>query len=186
MARKSKLSESQWQEIVQRNIAGEPIRVLAREFGISEGAIRFAITAQVRNIKTVANQIVSVEREVAKLPIVAQQTARTLAYKMQAISSNLASAAEFNAATAHRIAGIANNAVQKLDDADPLSEGSFEALKTVAALTKISNDASYIGLELIKAANKNPEIITVDEENSAADMPVNSVDAARLYAQLMG
>ena len=61
MARRSKLAAQQWDEILERHLAGESIRSLAREYGVSEGEIRQKITTQAEKIKSVAKQVVTVE-----------------------------------------------------------------------------------------------------------------------------
>lgn len=161
MARKSKLTERQWQEIERRMIEGESVRGLAREFGVAESTIRERKTAQVDKIKTVANQIVEVERAVMAMPISAQISAHNLASKLRAISDNLASAAQYGAQTAHRLNALANSEVAKIDDASPLE--SSESLKGVMILTKLANDSASIALNLL-AANKD----TVKTLNEAA------------------
>lgn len=152
--RKSKLSEQQWNEIRKRLLAGETGRDLAKEFGVSESAIRLKFSAQIAKIKTVANQIVTAEKTLHTMPISAQIATLTLADDLRSISSHLSSAARFGAATAHRLSGIAHTQVAKVDDADPME--SQEALQAIAALTKISNDASKLGLDLIVASKKDP------------------------------
>lgn len=80
---------------------------------------------------------------------------------MRAISGHLAGAANYGAATAHRLAGIANAKVALIDDAAPLEAKSLEELKGIAALTRMANEASHIPLNLLKA---NKEMI--DDLNS--------------------
>ena len=139
MGRKSKLTEKQWEEIERRLLDGEPGRQVAEEFGINESAIRKRLGAQIKKIKNVANQIVEAETSCAKLPFAAQIRARTLADRLKSISEHLAGAAEYGAATSHRLSGIANAQVAKIDDIDPLNEKSLESLKGIAALTKLAN-----------------------------------------------
>lgn len=152
MGRKSKLTDKQWAEIERRMLEGEPVRALAREFGVSESSIRERKSAQVTEIKTVAQQIVATERAVMALPIAAQITAHNLAAKLRSISDSIASAAESGAKTAHRLSALANSEVSKIDDAAPLE--SVESLKGVAVLTKLANDSAAIALNLL-AANKD-------------------------------
>lgn len=66
---------------------------------------------------------------------------------------HLAGAGKFGAATAHRLSGIAHGKVSQIDDASPLNEESLESLKGIAVLTKMANDSSQIGINLL-AANK--------------------------------
>lgn len=162
MGRRSKLSGDQWAQVEQRLMEGESRRALAREFGISEASIRARFpTAQAEQVKAVANQIVAAERALQALPIPAQITAHNLAAKLRAISDNLASAASYGAATAHRLNALANSEVAKVDDAAPLA--NVEALKGVSALTKLANDSASIALNLL-AANKDAVKRVNDED----------------------
>ncbi len=147
-------------------IEGEPIRALAREFGVSEAAIRGRKSSQVAEIKAVANQIVATERAVKALPIGAQITAHSLAAKLRSISDSLASAAELGAKTAHRLHSLANSEVGKVDDTDPLA--SVDKLRNVALLTKLGNDSAVIATNLM-AANKDAAKRILDDEGGKAD-----------------
>ena len=152
MARPSKITDKQFAEIEQRHLAGESIRGLAREFDIAEAALRKRIKTranETKEIKEVAAQIVATEQRFAALPINAQISARTLADELKAISLHMASAAKNSAMTSHRLSILANNEAQKIDDADPMQ--SETALKGVAALTRMSNDAATIPLGLMSA-----------------------------------
>ena len=156
MARKSKLSAEQWAEVDRRALEGESQRALAREFGLSNSALtyRYSKIGKHETVREVAAKIVDAERSLAALPIAAQHTAHNLAAKLRSISENLASAAMHGAATAHRLSALANAEVAKVDDAQPLNAESLEAMKGVAALTKLANDSSSIALNLL-AANKD-------------------------------
>lgn len=152
MGRKSKLTDQQWADILRRiAVDGEAVRPIAREYGLTEAAIRKRLGAQSTQVKTVANQIVSAERALSALPISSQITAVNLASKLRAISDNLAAAAMHGAATAHRLNALANSEVAKVDDADPL--GSLEALKGVGVLSRLANESASVALNLL-AANK--------------------------------
>lgn len=177
MGRPSKLTEKQWAEIERRMLEGEAVRRLAREFGVSEAAIRARKSAQVEEIKTVANQIVATEKAMAALPISAQITAQNLAAKLRSISANLASAAQYGAQTAHRLSALANSEVSKVDDAEPLK--SVESLKGVAALTKLANDSASIALNLL-AANKE-SVQKINEESPE----VPTIDPAKLSDEVL-
>lgn len=151
MARKSKLNDTQWADVERRMIEGESVRSLAREYGVSETAIRQRKSSHVAEIKSVADQIVTAQTALRALPITSQQTAQTLAQKLLALSDNLLGAATYGAATAHRLHAIANGMVQKVDDADPMQ--SMDELRAVAAFGKIANEQAHIGLNIL-AANK--------------------------------
>lgn len=169
MGRPSKLTEKQWQEIDARLLKGEPGRSLAREYDVSEAAIRKRFGAH-KQIKAVANQLVAAEMALEALPLGAQVSARTLADDLKEISSHLAGAARYGAATAHRLSGIAHAQVALIDDADPLGVDSIETLKGISALTKLANDSSVIPINLLNANKDSVKIINnVTEQGSTLD-----------------
>lgn len=176
MGRKSALTDKQWAQIEKRLIEGEACRRLADEFKISEAAIRKRFGSQIKQIKDVANQLVTAEAALRALPIGAQISARTLADELKEMSSHLAGAGRFGAATAHRLSGIAHAKVLEIDDAAPLGQESIESLKGVAVLTKLANDSSQIAINLL-AANKEK----IKELNSGA-----ATEPGQLLAELVG
>lgn len=150
MARPSKLTEKQWAEIERRHLKGEKTSVLAKEYKVGVQTIRDRVTVKNTEIKEVADQIVKAEQRFASLPVSVQVSVRTLADELKAISSNLASAASYGAATAHKLAKVAHiqaNRMSELED----DEIQPEQLKGIAALTNLANQASNIGLGLIAA-----------------------------------
>lgn len=151
MGRKSKLTDRQWEQIGKRLLAGESGRALAKEFGVSEATIRARFSTQVAEIKSVANQIVATDAALKALPISSQIAAHNLADELIAISTHLAGAGKYGAATAHRLSGIAHAKVQEIDDAAPMTEQSYESLKGIAALTRMANESSQIGMNLLQA-----------------------------------
>jgi len=80
-----------------------------------------------------------------------QADAQQLAAQLTSISTHLASAANYSAATAHRLAGIANASVNLLDEIGPISDDSLASLKGIATLTKLANEWSEIGIKLLRA-----------------------------------
>jgi hypothetical protein len=160
MGRKSSLSEKQWAEIEKRLVEGEKAADLAKEFGINRAAISRRFSQPIATAKSVANQIVAAEVALRALPISQQVIATNIADQLRSISNHLASAANYGASSAHRLAGIANAKVSEIDDANPLSPESIESLKGVAALTKLANESSEIAINLLRA-NKEK----VDEMN---------------------
>lgn len=156
MARPSKLTPEQWAE-VERRLPVEGASKLAREFGISEAGIRKkfgsnqTVSSKSAKVREVAEKLADAHSALAELPVRQQYVAVSLAEKLRNISQSLASAAELGAATAHRLQALANSEVAKVDDAEPLK--SMDALKGVAALTRLANDSSSIAINLL-AANK--------------------------------
>lgn len=168
MGRKSALTPDQWIEVERRHlIDGESVNSLAKEFGINEAAIRRKISPNksegkkhVLPLKALAQAKVKADSDlrdiserIAELPFAKQQIVSDLSRKLAGISHHLAGAAEFGAATAHRLSGIAHGKVVEIDDAAPLNEESIESLKGIAVLTRMANESSQIGLSLL-AANK--------------------------------
>lgn len=152
MARKSPLTKEQWDDIEKRLLLGEAGCALAKEYGVTYNAIKKRFGAQTKQIKAVANQILETERNFRALPISSQISAVNLADLLRSISSHLGHAANYGAMTAHRLAGIANAQVERIDDNDPLrDEQSMETLRGISALTRLSNDSAEIGLNLLKA-----------------------------------
>ena len=168
MGRNSKLTEKQWEAIGKRLLDGESARSLGREFSVAESAIRKRFGAQIGKIKTVADQLVAAETAFKALPISAQISARTLADRLISISEHLANAAEYSAATTHRLAAMANEQVQKVDDAEP--EKSMEALQRVAVLTKMANASSEIGINLLRANKETVEGLNKQERDVPAGL----------------
>ena len=167
MARPSKLTPDQWKEVERRVIAGEPIRAVAREFGINEAAIRQRVSTQTPRVKMVAEKLAEAQTALAELPVHQQYIAVSLAEKLRNISDNLAAAAQYGAQTAHRLSALANSEVAKVDDAEPLA--SVENLKGVAALTKLANESATIALNLL-SANKD-RISEVEDMERAKAIP---------------
>jgi hypothetical protein len=121
-------------------------------------------------------QVQRITEQIAELPIARQQIVTDLARKLTNISDHLASAAEYGAATAHRLSGIAHMKIGEIDDAKPLDQQSIETLKGIAVLTKMANESSEIAVNLLRA-NKE----TIDELNKPRD-PKNDVTRVELVA----
>lgn len=178
MARTSKLTDKQWTIVEKRLIDGESARALGREFGISDAAIRKRFGSQHKDIKRVANQMVEAEIAFKSLPISSQVLAKNLSDKLISISEHLAGAAEYGAMTAHRLAGIANDQVSLIDDAEP--EKSVESLKRINALTKMANESSEIGINLLRA---NKEM--VDDLNKSSKPVAPAIDYGKLSKEAL-
>lgn len=159
MGRPSKLTDAQWEAIGKRLLAGESAASLAKEFGVDRAAVTRRFSQRNATVKSVAHQIVETERALSFLNAAEQIAACSLADELKAISGHLAGAARFGAATAHRLSGIAHSKASEIDDAQPLNEESIGALKGIAALTKLANEASEIGVNLLRANKEEIERI---------------------------
>lgn len=151
--RPSKLTEKQWAEIERRALAGERLRDMAKEFGVVEGTLRNKLSARVKNIKAVANQLASAEVAYESLAVDLRVKTRSLADKLKLISENLADTAVSGTLTAKYLAHLANGEVQKIDETDISGRDSQQAMRNTAQLTALSNESAKTGLNLL-AANK--------------------------------
>jgi hypothetical protein len=152
MGRPSKLTDAQWEVLKGRLLAGEKAADLAREFRVSKSAISSRVSKRIETVKEVANKIIDTETAIRELSIADQISAVTLADQLRSVSGHLANAANYGAATAHRLAGIAHKQSAKVDEVNP--EQSLKTLTSISALNKMANEASQIGLNLL-AANKD-------------------------------
>ncbi len=171
MARPSKLTDAQWEKIGKRLLQGESASSLAREFGVSKATVSGRFSERVQKVKSVANQIVETDRSLSLLNVSEQIAAHDLAAQLKSISGHLASAANYGAATAHRLSGIAHAKVQEIDDVAPLDEDSVELLKGVAVLTRMANASAEIGINLLRA-NKD----AIDEMNKGQMRTISAAD----------
>lgn len=153
MGRPSKLSPSQWADIERRIQQGEGVRDLAKEYGVSPGAIsQKGFSKQAKQVQEVAAQLAAAQNAVAAMPVRQQYHVISLAEKLRNISHSLASSAELGAKNSYRLNALANEELQKVEDGAILDEGeSFKALKTVAVLTKMANEAAVIPSNLLSA-----------------------------------
>lgn len=197
MGRKSSLTPEQWIEIERRHVVdGESINALAHEFDINESSVRRKIKPNKAESKKGENplKIIALEKvkadqeskriaeKIAQLPYAKQEIVSELARRLTSISDHLASAAEYGAATAHRLSALANSEVQKIDDANPAA--SLESLKGVQVLTTLANNSANIGLNLL-AANKDAAKAAQEKEIIDESIPTDANEASRTYMRLM-
>ena len=181
MGRPSKLSETQKLEIERRLVAGEKPADLAREYGVNRSAISRGFSQQTQQTQIVAQKLLAAENALKELPFPQQITAVTHLNRLRAISGHVLGAAEYGAATAHRMAEIANNQGLLVDGANPME--TQEQLQAISALTRISNDALQPAMALIKANQ-----VTEGDDGDALQsltLPADPVAAAHSYQRLM-
>ena len=157
-------------------MGGESAANLSREYGISQAAISVRLSKVSKSVSETAHKLAEAQTALAALPVAQQYAAVNLAEKLRNISGSLASAAELGAKTAHRLHSLANNEVNKVDDADPLSNESMEALKSVSTLTKLANDSSHLAVNLLNA-NKGTGAMN-GEETPMATLDVTKLSSA--------
>ena len=170
MARTSKLTEAQWHDIEKRMLAGEKAAALAKEFGIDRAAITRRITPSVRNVKTVANQLLSAETALKQLPITQQIATLSLVDELRAISTNLASAAKYGAVNANRLSGLANAQLNTVTEENLMTGEGLMVLKAVAGLQEMANEASKVPLGLLNANKEQVQKFTSPEDSDLRDM----------------
>jgi transposase-like protein len=184
MGRKSSLTPEQWAEVERRHLVdGVSINALAAEFKVNESSIRRrlkpgkAVSPSGKSpLHVLAEEKVRAEAEakrvtaqIASLPQAQQLIVSDLARKLSNISQHIGSAAEISAASAHRLSMLANQALEKVDEVNPLSTAT--ELKTFEALQKMANGASEIPMNLLRA-NKDT-IDDLGKRNAEQASPVN-------------
>lgn len=176
MGRPSKLTDAQWEKIGKRLLAGESASALAREFGVSKASVSGRFSERSKNVKAVANQIVTTDRALSFLNVSEQIAAFSLADELKAISKHLAGAGKLGAMTAHRLNGIAQAKSLEIDDAAPLDDKSRTTLSDVAALGRIANGAAEIGINLLRA---NKDMTPEDDSPTPVAITFGVKDAKR-------
>lgn len=161
MARKSPLSPKQWKEIEQRFYAGERASALAREFGITEAAIRKRFGAKKKDAKRLALQIVAVETEFNSSEMGTKILARTYADKILAMQ-DLSSDVGINGLTvAKRLGDVLTKRVAEKTD-DELME--IEHMRQLMTAGLAINAHSKIGMDMMVANNKQPKTPETDDQ----------------------
>lgn len=155
MGRPSKLTPQDEAEIKKRLLNGDKPADIAKDYNVSRPLIIGRFADSVRNVKDTANQILAVEDKFHNLPVSDKLTVISLTDRLRNISNNLAGTAENGSLTAYILSGVASRQAAKIDKDDPME--SQEILQAISALTKISNDASAVGLNLLNA-NKDKQI----------------------------
>ncbi|MBB2928384.1 Hin recombinase [Paraburkholderia silvatlantica] len=192
MGRKSALTPEQWAQIERRHLVdGESLNSLAAEFGVNESSLRRKIKPNKAELPNGAKPLQALAQEkveadlasrriaeqIAELPMSRQTIVNDLAQKLTAISGHLASAAEYGAATAHRLSGIAHAEVAKIDDTDPMSKQSVMALAGISALTKMANESSEIARDLLRANKDQIERLNAGDRGKISSITRRIVDA---------
>lgn len=186
VGRPSKLAPGQWAEIERRLTGGESQAALAKEFKVSRAVISERFSGVSEPVRKVAQQLAEAQSALATLPPAQQYNALSLAEKLRNISASYASAAELGAKTGHRLHALANSEVGKVDDADPLSPDSLEAMKGIALLTKLGNDALVPASNLLAANKAAIEKITAPSPTEEALVPLRPQVSREEWLKLHG
>jgi hypothetical protein len=177
MGRPSKLSEKQWSEIGQRLLNGEKAADLAREYGVSKPVISARFSKRTETVRNVAQQILETEQALTSLPLSEQVQAVTLAGKLRSISMHMADAANYSAATTHRLAGMAHIRTQDIPDG-PLTAEAKAVIQDVVALQRSANEASSIPLNLLNANKDAVKLVNQDTPVTPVKVVIQVEDAS--------
>ena len=161
MARKSRLTEIQWAEIEHRNLYGESIRSLAKEYCLDESAVRKQISTHVKIYKDIANQIAETQLALGELPISTQIGIQNYAQKLFSIAANLGDAAVSGSEVAKRVSESAKCHVETLADEELLDEGTMNKLM-IAGI--VASSHGKLGLEVLNMAAKPNQTVTQPKE----------------------
>lgn len=149
MGRKSNLTDHQWAEIEERLLNGESQHKIAQEYDITQRGISKRLGSRIKEIETVALQMVEAKKAFNSLPVSAKVNAQTIIDRLMRISDHISSAAEYSAMNAHKFSQMAH---EHLNTISPENlETNPNTLRLVNGLTTMANEASKIPLGLIQA-----------------------------------
>ncbi|MEQ1915830.1 MAG: hypothetical protein ABL856_03805 [Gallionella sp.] len=163
MPRKSALTAKQWKDIETRFYNGESASALAREYKISEAAIRKRFGAKRCEAKELANHIVAVELKIKGTNESTKLLARTFADRILALQNLAGDAAANGLAISNRVSEVSKRKVLELSDNELMDA---ETLKGIMAAGVVANTHARIGLDLLALAareKKEPEVIASEE-----------------------
>jgi hypothetical protein len=169
MGRKSKLTPKEWEKLEKRLLAGESAASLAKEYGIDRAAITRKFAQQLRNVKDVANQIVTTEAALSKLPLSQQVQAISHADDIKRRNANMSESANDVSIAAKMWARAAKDATSQImfksmgDDGvtvcpERLAACADEATAVMKSIIVV-NEASKLPLKLIEIESKSKEPI---------------------------
>ena len=123
VGRPSKLTDAQWQDVLRRRLRRESYRSLARDYGVTEAAIRLKISQSEKEIKRTAKQVVAVSEQIDAMPPAAQVEVFNIAQCMQEGKQLLISAGMRGARVADRLNAVAVKQMEKVDINNPGNHG---------------------------------------------------------------
>lgn len=173
--RKSKLTDAQREEIRKRLLKGEQCASIAREHGVDPKVIRRiksessngskpgTIRMPVAEIKQVAEKSVLndlSDPEIRPLLETMGDEDRNLFYAhkndLMEISLHLNMASKFSALNAHKLAKMAQNHLNKLEDDSKIDGETVTVLNDAARLQAESNEAAKQPMKLYEIATRQP------------------------------
>ena len=186
MARRSKLSDSQWAEIQRRLLSGEGTRALAKEFGVGAARVSERFSEHVPKLKNLANQLATVEDAVQKLPVPEQAAVRNLADNLRGIFNGVARAVRAGADTAAILHEQAEERAKSIMRAEPDEAGHLvdSAVRSdVTDLQIMGNRALSPALRLVIAnRDRQPASSEGDDELDLSILTLEELDQAEQLA----
>lgn len=149
MARPSKITDEELEQIANRVLAGESLSAVCREFGVDKGNTQRRITQRNTTIKALANQKATVLAEIRAQPVKQQLLINELAEGIMAMNSNLLKHGVSASVRGAELSAAANKRLAMAISEDGTVD--VEALKEVAALGRMANEASEVPMGLVKA-----------------------------------
>lgn len=160
MGRPSKLTESQWEDLLRRLASGEAATTLARKYKISKTSISKRVSQQAEVSKLIAHDLVEIETRIESLPVSQQRVIRSIADRLKDMSADYAEAAQDGVETARHLQGLAKQQARALG-----AEVTADDLRPIAALAETANKSAAMASNLI-AANKSRQ----EAESSLEDL----------------
>lgn len=171
-------------EILRRMAAGEGSRSIARDVKIPESTLRRNFSAQVAQVQSVANKIVSTEKELAQLSKPAQTAAQGFANQLRAITDNVARALQAGSETAAHLHELARDRA-KVILREELQNGMLVdhgVASDVADLQIMANRALLPALRMIVATRETTPPPADDDDVDLSTLTQEELDQAERLA----
>jgi transposase-like protein len=163
-----KLTPEEWQEIIRLHlIDGIGVRALSKQFGVPSSTIQSRTkTAQIAQVKEVANQIVDVNHRFTDLDDFAQELTTSLACKLQNISDLAASVAESEAKSARKLSAIKSIQILNLNKENP----DLQSVALIKVLGEAVNDSMKPAFNLMSANKEAIDRLNGPQDNSLLEL----------------
>lgn len=159
MARPSKLTDKQWEEVLRLHTQGATAAELGKRFKMDPTQISRRVSQAAKQIKSVAALVATGELALEKLPISQQGFARTMADAMKGINAHALQGAEDGMEASSKLLAMVNQRASKLSQ-----DCDTEALRPIVALAETANKAAALGLGLMQANKGNQDAAPKDLE----------------------
>jgi hypothetical protein len=146
----------------------------ADKYGVSLSTFHKHAGERAKQVKAAAKAKFEAEQKIRDLPISVQGIAHNMSDNLKSMANHLAGAGNLGAATAHRLALLAN---QKIESLDP-QKLDMEELREAVALQEGSNRAASTGLDIMRVMKGD----TIPEEPKK---PVSQVEYLEARAKLL-